>query len=378
MPVPGKVATMSSTIMDATCPEDLFGPLLGTRDDQLESVRRRYREMARLAHPDFADPEDKASAEDAFAQLPKIRDAAEKAIKAGTYGQRKPLTPVRAVVIRSRSRSYIVGDPFASGDLANLYHCTFGVNPGPALLKVTRNAADNDLLRAEAETLRHLLSSDKPDASGFFPLLPRLTDSFSFRDPGGSPARQASVFGLLPGFYSLEDVRNAYPEGISPRHMAWIWRQLLLALGYAHTRGIIHGAVLPSHVLIHPDHDLMLVDWCYAVRSTGGSHIPAISERYADWYPPEVLAKQAPSPATDIYMSARCMAYLMDPDGIGLVGIPPRIRGFITSCLLKPVSYRPQDAWKLRKEFTTLIEQLWGPRRRIPFTMPPAARYSPA
>ena len=379
MPVPGKVATMSSTIMGATCPEDLFGPLLGTKDDQLESVRRRYREMARLAHPDFADPEDKASAEDAFTQLPKIRDAAEQAIKAGAYGQRKPFTPAATpVVIRSRSRAYAVGDPFTSGDLANLYHCTVDsgsapsggteASTSPSLLKVARNAADNDLIRAEATTLRHLLSPDKPESKGFFPLLPRLTDSFSFRDSGGGPARQASVFGLLPDFYSLEDVRKAYPGGISSRHMAWIWRQLLLVLGYAHARNVIHGAVLPSHVLIHPDHDLLLVDWCYSVRDKG-ARIPAISERYADWYPPEVLAKQAPSPATDVYMSARCMEYLMGA-GDGGYSASPRLRGFIASCLLKPVSYRPQDAWKLRKDFTALIEQIWGPRKRIVLDMP--------
>ena len=369
MPVPGKVATMSSTIMDATCPEDLFGDLPGRKSEQLEGVKRRYREMARLAHPDFADPENKASAEDAFAQLPKIRDAAEKAIKAGTYGQRKPFTPAAApVVIRSRSRAYIVGDPFASGDLANLYRCTAEADSDSLLLKVARNAADNDLIRAEATTLRHLLTPDKPESKGFFPLLPRLTDSFSFRDSGGGPARQADVFGLLPGFYSLEDVRKAYPGGISTRHMAWIWRQLLLVLGYAHARNVIHGAVLPSHVLIHPDHDLLLVDWCYSVRDEGAP-IPAVSEHYADWYPPEVLGKQPPSPATDIYMSARCMEYLMGADDGGY-SASPRLRGFIASCLLKPVSYRPQDAWKLRKDFTTLIEQIWGPRRRIVLDMP--------
>ena len=150
--------------------------------------------------------------------------------------------------------------------------------------------------------------------------------------------------------------------------MAWIWRQLLLVLGYAHARGVIHGSVLPHHILIHPAHDLMLVDWRFAVRdpSDTGAHIPALSDRYADWYPVEVTTKASPTPATDIAMSARCML-----DLLGVVpGLSPRLTAFLESCLIPAQSGRPQDAWSLRDEFTRLIEQLWGPRRRITFTMP--------
>lgn len=365
--MPSGTATAASTIMAAMCPEDVFGDLPGSPAEQRGNVQRGYRQLARLVHPDSARPEDKPSAAAAFARLLQFREAAGKAIDAGTYGQRQPLSATHPVTIHSRRHVYRAGDPYAKGDIANLYHCTDGEGTSPALLKVARNAADNDLIQAEASALRHLLTPDQPAAKGFFPFLPRITDSFSFRDSSG-PARQANVFDWLPGFHALEEVREAYPHGIDPKHMAWIWRRLLLVLGYTHTRGVIHGAVLPPHVLIHPDHDLLLTDWCYAIRGQT-AHIPAISERYADWYPPEILARQPPSPATDIYLSARCMAYLMGENGNGQ-GIPPRITGFITSCLLKAPPRRPQDAWLLRKEFTKLIEQIWGPRTYLPFTMP--------
>ena len=36
--------------------------------------------------------------------------------------------------------------------------------------------------------------------------------------------------------------------------------------GEAHINGVIHGAVLPEHLLIHPEfHGLVLIDWTCAV-----------------------------------------------------------------------------------------------------------------
>ena len=47
-----------------------------------------------------------------------------------------------------------------------------------------------------------------------------------------------------------------------------MWRRLLTALGWAHRARLVHGAVFPEHVLIHPElHGLVLVDWCYATAT---------------------------------------------------------------------------------------------------------------
>ena len=78
--------------------------------------------------------------------------------------------------------------------------------------------------------------------------------------------RHANLIGALGGFRSLAEVRSAFPAGLDPRDAAWMWRRLLVAIGAAHRAGVIHGAVLPEHVLIHPaEHGLVLVDWCYSV-----------------------------------------------------------------------------------------------------------------
>jgi hypothetical protein len=157
--------------------------------------------------------------------------------------------------------------------------------------------------------------------------------------------------------------------------MAWMWRRLLIVLGFAHACGVIHGAVLPTHVLIQPEqHGLALVDWSYAVSDPEmGEHIPAISSAYQAWYPPEVLAKETPTTSTDLYMGAACMLYLLGGDPVtGVVpeSTPQRIQSFFRGVALKKPAQRPQNALALLDEFNDLIQQLWGPRAFRAFVMP--------
>jgi hypothetical protein len=156
--------------------------------------------------------------------------------------------------------------------------------------------------------------------------------------------------------------------------MAWIWRRLLIALGHAHDLEVIHGAVLPTHVLIHPaDHGLLLVDWTASVqqpRSTG-ARIPVMSDAYASWYPPSVPAGLPPTPATDIEMALRCMVELLGGDPL-TGALPPTVPAPIQAYLggaLKTAAVQT-DAWRLYRDFSTLLASVWGKRQFIPFTMP--------
>jgi serine/threonine protein kinase len=142
-----------------------------------------------------------------------------------------------------------------------------------------------------------------------------------------------------------------------------MWRRLLVALGHAHRCGVVHGAVLPEHVLIEPaEHGLTLVDWCYSTAP--GGKVPALVERYRDWYPPEVPAGQPVGPGTDIYLAGECMRRLMGRRA------HPRLLAFARGCALPQLRRRPSDAWRLLGEFDELIEELYGPRKFRPFALP--------
>ncbi|MCF2525680.1 molecular chaperone DnaJ [Yinghuangia soli] len=349
----------------ATAPEDLFGPYDGTPEACLRSGGRMYRALARLLHPDTVPDARKGPAQAVFTRLSELWLRYQQTIT-GVTG--------RQVVITTRKRAYSVGVERARGDIASLYKVTYADRDGTearALLKMPRSVADNDLMEREAAALARIERDGDPEYAAY---VPRLIEAFRHRDAATGTERRANVVERVRGFVSLTEVREAYPDGLDARDVAWMWRRLLVALGYAHRAGVVHGAVVPDHVLIHPQkHGLVLVDWCYATLRERGAdgefgpaaeHVPALLDRFADLYPPEVPGKATPDASTDIFMATRCMTYLLGPDA------PKPLFRFARGCTLPAQARRPHDAWQLLGELDDLLGRLYGPRRFRPFTMP--------
>jgi serine/threonine protein kinase len=264
------------------------------------------------------------------------------------------------VNVRTKRHSHEVGKVIAYGDVCDVYESTTDGST-KTVVKLARVPSDNDLMEAEASALRILCEAD----AEFRPFIPTLVDSFAYRGKGSS--RRANVLERLDGWCSLEDVASAYPGGIDPLDVVWMWRRLLWALGYVHGQGLVHGAIVPSNVMILPDdHGLMLIDWCYSVRS--GSRVKAVASQYSFSYPPEVRGKRAASSATDIYMAARVM--------MGLSEMPAAMSRFLRGCCQEEQRRRPADAWALGEEFERVVLQRLGhpywPRRFHKFSMPTA------
>jgi serine/threonine protein kinase len=315
-----------SALLDRPAAE-IFGP------DPAEAVRV-YHRLARLLHPDTgADGS-------AFTRL---------AAKWRAYGRGETAT------VSTRQRTYRVGAKLARGDLADLFEAAH--DGGSAVLKLPRDPADNDLMRREAAALRQLREEGDPR---FLPYVPELVESLRYE------GRNGNVLVRLEGFHTLAEVKEARPDGLDPGDAAWMWRRLLVALGFAHRAGVVHGAVLPEHVMIHPEqHGLVLVDWCYSVPSSldPGGRVPALVSGRVSWYPPEVPGREPASPATDLFLATRCMTDLMGPK------IPGPMRNFARGCTLPAQKKRPSDAWSLLKELDELLERLYGPRTFRPFRL---------
>ncbi|WP_243719185.1 molecular chaperone DnaJ [Actinomadura sp. 7K534] len=325
----------------ARVPADLFG------EDAAEAVRR-YRRLARLVHPDATG----GRTRDAFIRL---NDLWRGYNRDGT------------ALITTRRHAYrLTGDP-VGGDLAELYPARPEDGGRPVVLKMPRDPRDGDLLEREAVALRQL---PKDGDGKFLPYVPRLVESFRHRDASTGRERRANAIVALDGFHTLAEVGRAFPGGVDPRDAAWMWRRLLVALGFAHRAGVLHGAVLPDHIMIHPaEHGLVLVDWCYSVpgcyaATDPSGRVPAMVDRYAELYPAEVPGREPASPATDIYMATRCMTGLMGDKA------PKAMRSFARGCTLPARNRRPSDAWRLLAELDELLEKLYGPRRFRPFHLP--------
>jgi hypothetical protein len=267
-----------------------------------------YRLLVKIIHPDTVDNLRKDSATTAFLKLSQLHD--------GQF------------------------DKAHEGDIADLFLDREG-----RLVKVPRSPADNDLMEAEAEALRRLHDHGDPK---FRPYAPRLLESYVHED-ADRRRRRVNVLERLDGFVPLSSLGRT----IDWRDAAWMWRRLLVGLGWAHQAGVIHGAVLEEHVLIHPaEHGLALVDWCYS-----GSRPKAIVKHRQHAYPPEIKKKTA-TPATDIFMATGLMTRLIGP------GIPGQLRRFADGCAYDAPRMRPQDAWQLLGE----LDDILGPRTFRPFT----------
>jgi serine/threonine protein kinase len=342
-------------------PEQLFGDLGTAPDAQLAAGKKKYRDFSRIAHEDKHqnNPADKIASHAAFTRLSELWMEAQARIGKGIYGKAGSLKPT---VIKTARTLYTIESGLAAGDYANLYRGFYvdkNNDRADVLIKMARQPVDNDMLDNEAHTLTALhVATDKLALASI--QYPAVLESFTTKPE----SRRTNVFKWREGYRPLNDIVATYPGGVDPRHFVWIWNRLLMLLSVTHQQGIIHGAVLPSHILVHPEtHDLTLVGWTFAEKSK--EHVKAISAGHHSWYPPEVLSKRPASAATDIYMAARSMVYILGGHGEAPVSVPAPFRRFLASCLIEMQARRPSDAYALHEEFQEVARSVYGRRRFV-------------
>jgi serine/threonine protein kinase len=295
----------------------------------------------------------------------------------------------RLTVVRGARQSYRLGRLLARGDISNVYASTDPHSGEELVLKVLRHGADSDLLEHERAALVHLHDAGISEAAPFFSRVVDTGAFSSFRpasEPKAHPlitrkrgrqntthgSHPALVLTAVPNTHTLVDIRERFADGLPLRHMAWVFRRLLTALGFIHSQGMIHGAILPENLLIEPaQHGLIVID--FKAASLDQQPIAIISRSYRAWYPPEVLEKRKPVPGTDFYMAARCMEHLIG----GHDRAPLAFRAFFKHCTQRDPHRRPRDAWELLEQFNTLTDGMWGPRTFIPLDLPTTETQQP-
>ena len=364
---------IAQRLQQAASPEEIFGEILGDTNEKLVSLKATYRQLAKSTHPDlFPDSEDRRMAEGAFGRLTEWFTSAEQKLKAGVYGL---YAGEHSIILQTRQRAYVLDGNYTETLVYNRYPCAFQRNARArkGFLKITRNPEDNELASNETRILE-ILRNGKASRR-FGPYLPRLVDSFLYEQ--GGVDYQVNVFERGERWYSLEAVRQAYPHGIDPKDMAWMFRRVLVALGFLHLNGVIHGAVLPGHIAILPEeHGLTLEEYSFAIHASEDeeAHIKVIDPAHEDWYPLEIRRRESPLPGADIGMAAQCMMYVLgaSPHGSDWPdSVPDFLRSFLKGCTLPGKRARPQNAWALKEEFDQLLEKHWGERKFHPFTMNP-------
>lgn len=311
------------TLLTSKTAKDIFG-------DDFEAVHRR---LARICHPDM-NLGNEEEAKRIF-QLLELR--------------RKELFAPK-ISIQSERRVYELDAIWKTGDYSDVY-----VTRDHKLVKVARNRSFNEVLAHEYDVVCKLQQASGGDVYG--KLLPLPVETFLVKS---DTLCRAVVFEHGSDLYSFEDVYQKYPKGVDPADMAWMLKRLLQVLGFIHSYGYIHGAVLPSHVLINPvTHGIKLIGWTHSVKLPGA--LKTISSKYESTYPKEVFDKKPCSPSLDVYMAGKCIEKLLGnhkPHGM--------IRGFLQT-LTSPT--RPDDAWGLYDDFDAILRSVYGPPKFRTFSM---------
>lgn len=335
---------LAELVERAKGPEAIFG------DATAEEIRTIWRKFAAILHPDrFRDVSTKTRMQTAFVRAATLKEEAERRLT--------------GITVKTKRHTYVVTGVFARGDLSELRACT-DENGVRAVFKVCARSPDNDLLENEATRLQHLVPKGTLDEK-FFRYLPRLDETFVSRGEDGVDRRVNVVSGFFE-HVTMSEVMAAHPRGVDFRDAAWMTKRLLATLGFVHRRGLVHGAVLPPHLLVHPvNHGARLVDWCYAREI--GDRIRAIPSSYRGFYPPEVLEKKPATAQTDIYLAAKTALALMGEKA------PLPVHKFWSTCLAPSPSRRPDDAWALHDELEDVLERLVGKPKYRPLVMPARA-----
>lgn len=279
--------------------QEIFGTLpTGGEDVQMEHLRHQVRFLMKIVHPDVHAESDRKKAAQVFDELNQLRRGAEQAVKEKRYekpfGARSPLAQARGNTFNlasSKGTYQLHQDAFAKGDFSVLYRGHLqGADAVQVIAKVALAPASNVWLEKEASTLIRFRDAKKGDElSGVAKFVPELLDTFLVENAKRQRFRVV-VMRDLPDMVSITDVIRAYPSGLDPRDASWIYRRVLAQTLAASMAGVVHGAMVPDHVLVDPyTHNPLHIGWAHTVKDGRITHIV---DRFRDYYPPEVFEKK--------------------------------------------------------------------------------------
>jgi hypothetical protein len=277
-------------------------------------------------------------------------------------------------VISIGSSHWALEEPISNDDIFNVYQGMRARWPTElAIIKILKDETYKAQFENEWLRIRELQKSNAPGADFFASMLPQ-TIIHGAVTGSNQNGKMASVFRRESGFrYNLADVLQIHSEGIPIRASIWLWRRILEMLNFIHTSGMVHGAVLPQHVLIQEnEHGARLIN--YAFTGNIGDSLVMTSSHYAECYPKWFKKGSPLSAQADLVMSARTIISALGGNAVsGSLPneVPPLLANTIRRVALsgeKENVYR--TAWDLREELGQIAEQVYGDSVFIPIDMP--------
>ena len=269
---------------------------------------------------------------------------------------RNPDAPLGAETVLAGGEAWIRRAHVARGEISDVSLVERQRWPRErALLKVLRDRGDAPLFEQEWSALTRLATSDGP---GHEILRQRLPHPIHF-EPRPSSGSPRMLLDWAPGFErTFEDVRSALPSGVEPRAAVWMWRRVLEVLSALHRNGLVHGAILPQHLLVERgEHGVRLVG--FSCANEPGAALLAVCLPHERLYPRALLDDARLRPEHDVAMSARAIRFVLGADGDGR--LPSGVPGALADLLESSAAGRGElEAWALREKVGAVAQQLFG------------------
>jgi hypothetical protein len=278
--------------------------------------------------------------------------------------------------IQLGSRCYHVEGLMGRGQHADVYFAR-SAGPTPELVVIKLGCVEDGFswMKQEYHTLASLHASTREDAEFFTFFIPKPLFFAHITDPEGCE-RPVAVYKYRNLFdWSLEDIKLAYPEGVCERTAVWMWRRILQLLSFVHASGYVHGAVLPSHIIINaPNHGGALVGWSACVHR--GQEIVLIDERQRLFYPPALTKDHAltASQELDLYMLARAMMWVVGGD-VKTGMLPSAVPGKLADLLCAAAGFgsNPLGATLSAQDMSVRVKhvarEVFGPSAFVPLSL---------
>ena len=333
-------------LVRAKRPIDCFGEVKNETE-----LKKEYRRLAGLIHPDTAKPKEEYISHEGFTLLGKLYDLALEEWEKGIYNLIQPADiyeksePMFTLTIHGKD--YKIYEMINEGEIADIYRglCDKQV----VCLKLAVDEADNDLLKQEYETLNSYSHKSIPIVRDFIKI----------------NGCSAIVMDEIEG-ESLLDVMQRNPNGLPAEVLMWIMERLFSAVGYLHSNYIVHGNILPENIIIDKKiHNVAMTGFSFHIPKANekGSHYQIKNE---DFSAPEVSKSSVVGPESDIYSLGKLAIYMLGGstynNGMPVI-VDKRVREFIRKMVEKDRKKRSNDAWKLWDEWIELRNKVYGTER---------------
>lgn len=288
-----RVRLIEDALIRETNPANVFG--------DAAKAKKVYRKLSKLVHVDTGAPDS-----DAMTLLNILWDNAENQIANGSYGYDLPVAGVEMIIAGNRVMVY---EKLRETEVSSVY---YGEIDGVPVCVDIAHIGNSDLLDAAAQNMK-LIATLNVQESFFYPTLicegvdgkRSKVNVYQYTMPDGNvldPRKTAS----------LKQVVEGVGGTLRDKHIAWIWRKLLMAIGIMWHYGVIHAGLNPDNIIVTTDlelHGVIMDGWYFA--SYQQTPIMVVNDAWLDIYPSKIkdTERQHPLPGLDVYMGAKSMMW---------------------------------------------------------------------